>query len=108
TFCPPAGVTVTLISRRFGAAAPPRPPRPPAPPRPTHPPPATHESCNCTGSEIRVATPCRSPVSEWHELHLAAKYALPALASPTTMLSTTGASLAGGFPCPRIVNATAW
>ena len=51
-------------------------------------------SAAASGSRSRVAMPCRSPVAEWHVAHFAAKYALPALASPTTMLSSTGS--AGG------------
>ena len=40
--------------------------------------------------------------------HFDAKYALPAAASPTTILSTTGSGRGGGLPCPLIVNATLW
>ena len=40
--------------------------------------------------------PARSPVAEWHDAQLAAKYSRPAAASPTTMFSSSSAP--GGGP----------
>src|ERR1700684_1007522 len=68
-------------------------------------PPPTQVVCSALGSVILAAIPCRSPVGEWQLPHLAAKYAWPALASPTRML---GASLPtdGGRPCEPMVSTT--
>src|ERR1700689_2712478 len=68
-------------------------------------PPATQVVCSVLGSEILAAIPCRSPVGEWQLPHLAAKYAWPALASPTRIL---GASCPadGGLPWDPMVSRT--
>ncbi len=61
--------------------------------------------CSARGSVTRVASPRRSPSAAWHDAHFAAKYAAPAVRSPTTTCNSTGGP-AGGDPCPRIVATT--
>src|SRR5216683_2376500 len=68
-------------------------------------PPVTQVVCSVLGSGILAAIPFRSPVGEWQLLHFVAKYAWPALASPTRIL---GASFPtdGGLPWDPIMSTT--
>ena len=74
---PEAGVTVTITG--FGAG-PPRPPRPPRPPC------GNRNRCCSVGGSYFFPIPAKSPVGEWHPLHLPSplKKAAPALASPVS------------------------
>src|SRR5262245_50743699 len=95
-FEPSAIVTVT------GLPAPPPPPRPPPPPPP--PPnrplcPATHAFWSALASGYLEPMLARSPATEWHLEHAAAKYVAPAIASPTRTFNSSPVGLRpGGLP----------
>src|ERR1700722_6413408 len=76
-----SGGVMSAVVEPFALNAPPR-PRPPRPPAP----PLTQRDWSVGGSYF-PPIPARSPVGEWHVLHLPAplKYASPFFASPTTI-----------------------
>ena len=70
-------MTVTVGGRGFAGGGAPRPVMLPG---------ISHDCCSMRSSVMRLATPGRSPVAEWHDAHASLKYASPALALPTTIV----------------------